>query len=121
MDTTEQLQPIIQFLPEEYQGMVMTCIGLITAFIGLYALIIAPLMKKFGAEKTADAITNGMVSKEQIGDIVNKALALEKESRLKGELSNWRFKLAYATDESRPIIEAEITRVEEELRQCSNL
>ena len=117
----ETVQPIIQLLPEEYQGLAMTLLGIITACIFLSTIVIAPIMKKIGANKTADAITNGIVSETQIGDIVNNALATERISRIKSELVKWKFKLPYSTDETRTMIEAEIIRLEEELIQCSNL
>jgi hypothetical protein len=116
----ETVQPIIQFLPEEYQGMAITFVGIITACIALYTLIIAPIMNKIGANKAVDAINNSMLSEQQIGDIVNQGIEKERISRIKSELVKWKFKLPYSTDETRPMIEAEIIRLEEELSQCSS-
>jgi hypothetical protein len=117
----ETVQPIIQLLPEEYQGIAITFFGIIAACVFLYTMVIAPLMKKSGDTKMTDAISENMLSETQVGDIVNKAILGERKARAISDLANWKFKLAYATDETRPTIEAEITRLEEELRQCSNL
>lgn len=113
-NTTEQLQPIIQLLPEEYQGMAMTFLGIITGVLSLYFLLIAPIM----AKKQTNAINENMITEEQIGLIVQQKVNQSNITYLKAKIVEFQLKLPFATDETRPLLEAEILRLEEELRQC---
>jgi hypothetical protein len=111
---TETLQPVIQAFPEEYQPLLATIAGIVMAIIGLVALL-WPFISKWSTNKQVAAINESALSKEDIQGAIDKSLAQYEQKRLEGELANWKYKLIFATDETRPLIDSKITEIENDL------
>jgi hypothetical protein len=115
MDSTEQLQPVIQLLPEEYQGLAVTCIALATAGILLYTLFIAPIMNKMGMNKQTQAIADNSLTEAQIATMLDEKLAVIQKEADKKELIELKVRLAFASEDNKPMMLQRIAELESRL------
>jgi len=113
-------QQVIQIFPAEYQPLIATITAIAISIFGLVMLFL-PFILKWSANKRDATIQDNALSAEDIATAVESAvetkLAVAEKGRVTGELASWKFKLIYATEETKPMIDAEITRLETELAQ----
>jgi hypothetical protein len=112
----ETLRPVLQAFPEEYQPLLATIAGIVMAIIGLVALL-WPFISKWSTNKQVAAINNSALSSEDIQSAVDKALVQYEQKRLQSDLATWKYKLIFATEETRPLIESKITEIENDLKK----
>ena len=118
MDTTEQLQPIINVFPEEYQATITAIIG--AAFIawGFYNIAIKPLMAKSSTNKLLISATTRITELENLlvengknlSVMVNETLSVADKANISKNIIDLQMKLPIASDEQKLIIQAEIDR-----------
>ena len=116
MDTNtiqETGNQVIQLFPPEYQPLITTITTIAVSIFGL-AMFLWPFIQKWASNRQIAAINDAKLSEEDIANALETKLAQVEKTRLTSELANWKFKLIYATDETRPIIETEIARLEQE-------
>lgn len=111
---TETTNTIIQLFPTEYQTLIATLVTVAVSIFGL-VMFLMPFISKWSANKQVQAINDSALSQEDIAAALDSKLATFEKTRLIGEISNWKYKLIYANDETRPMIETEIARLESEL------
>ena len=107
-------ETVIQFIPPEYQSYVITMFGIVTSLVSLY-LVMKPFIDKWASNRNIAAINDNAIDPDVIAQKVEEAQKQFEFGRLTSELVNWKYKLVYATDETRPMIEAEIQRIEIEI------
>ena len=108
---TEQ---VIQFIPEEYKSYVITMFGIVTSLISLY-LVMKPFIDKWASNRNIAAINDSALDPDVVAEKVEEKLKQVEFGRLTSELVNWKYKLVFANDDTRPMIEAEIQRLEIEI------
>jgi len=113
-------QQVINVFPEEYRPLIATLSAIAISIFGL-VMFLLPFILKWSANKQTAAINDNALSAEDISKAVETSvqtnLAIAEKGRLTGELGSWKYKLIFATDETRPLIESEILRLENELTQ----
>lgn len=113
---TETTQQVIQVFPEEWQPLIATIATIAFSIFGL-VMFLMPFISKWASNRQIAAINEATLNPEDVALAVEAKLALYEKSRLISEIANWKYKLIYATEETRPMIEGEITRLETELQQ----
>lgn len=118
-DTTqinETTQQVIQVFPEHLQPLLGTLAAIAMGLLSIGAFL-WPFISKWASNRQVAAINDNAISTEDIEKAIESKLASYEKARLISEISNWKYKLIYATDETRPIIEGEIQKLELELQK----
>ena len=105
---------VIQLFPAEYQSLIATLVTIAVSIFGL-VMFLMPFISKWSANKQVAAINDSAISQEDIALALETKLATFEKTRLISEIANWKYKLIYANDDTRPMIELEISRLESEL------
>lgn len=106
-------QVVYQVIPEAYQPMVFTILGIAGSIFAL-VMFLWPFISKWSTNKQVAAINDSALSTEDIATAMEEKLKTYEKTRLTSEIANWKYKLIYANDETRPMIETEIARLEQE-------
>jgi hypothetical protein len=113
----ENVEQVVQFLPEEYQGMVTTAIIAAMGAIALYYTVIKPLIaisanaKGLIAEKlNTKTITDNLdASNGDLNDLINNTFSRADILMINAKITELKIKLPYAIDEEhKAMLQAEI-------------
>jgi hypothetical protein len=114
----ETLQPVIQFFPEEYQGMITAVVVAAFGAWGFYNIAIKPLMAKsttnkmlLSAKERITQLENMLVKNgENLNVMVNETLSIADKANVSKNIIDLEMKLPFADDEMKLTIQAEIDR-----------
>ncbi|WBK39985.1 hypothetical protein [PinkBerry-associated phage LS06-2018-MD08] len=109
-------ETVIQFIPEEYKSYVMTMFAILTSVMSLY-FVMKPFIDKWASNRNIAAISDSAINPEDIAKAIEDKMKVVEQGRLISEIANWEYKLIYANDETRVIIETEIQRLKVELQK----
>jgi hypothetical protein len=117
----ETIQPVIQFFPEEYQGMITAIVAAAFGAWGFYTLVIKPLMAKNTTSKLLISANERILkledmlvkSNENLEVIVNETLSVADKANISKNILELELKLPYLNDEDKLNVQAEIDRQKE--------
>jgi hypothetical protein len=112
-------QIVYQVVPEEYQGLAMTIIGLVGGAITLYFLLIQPLMNKsrtntmLGEVQKENADLKAFIAsnptREEFEEMINQKMSATDKMVINSQILQLEGKLAFAqTDEARAKLQLQI-------------
>jgi hypothetical protein len=117
----ETIQPVIQFFPEEYQGMITAIVAAAFGAWGFYTLVIKPMMAKNTTSKLLISANDRILkleemlvkSNENLKVIVNETLSVADKANISKNILELELKLPYLNDEDKINVQAEIDRQKE--------
>jgi hypothetical protein len=112
----ETIQPVIQFFPEEYQGIITAIIGGAFALWGFYNLFVKPMMAKNTTSKLLISANDRILKLEsllvengkEIYTIANETLSVADKANISKNIWELELKMPHLSDEDKIKNQAEI-------------